>query len=162
MEIQQMQNQNAAVIDQNDSSLANTSDEVTATASVVAKRKMVNYNDVSMAYLMSGMAGIERLQEDIGRPISEKVLWTAMELLEKASKDTGPLREYAVALWGGPSSKERGRAAPKVGDKRAYKVQQLEKGNQFLHLPVGPLGTLKGGKLEAEYLEDRIVIRHIS
>lgn len=138
---------------------ASASASAAAGAAPAATRKTVTYKDVALAFLMEGAKGLENLKVELGgTDIPENVLWTAIESMKASNQDTAKLREFAVSLYGEPSTGQRGRVSPKIGDKRVYKVQKLDKGEEFLRLPIGALKVAKGAGVNVEYLDGRIVI----
>jgi hypothetical protein len=118
--------------------------------------KRIDFKDVSLAFVTDGLNGVRALEEELGRPIAENVLWTAIEAM--SNQDTKKLRDFTVTRYGEPGEPgQRGRAAPKVGDKKQYKVQEIND-TMFLRLPVGPLNVRKGGLVTVEYAPGRITI----
>jgi hypothetical protein len=62
-------------------------------------------------------------------------------------------------LLGDDAPGERGRPAAKVGDSRAYKVQQVGDGDPFIRLPVALLGAVKGGSVTVTFGRDGITVK---
>jgi hypothetical protein len=61
-------------------------------------------------------------------------------------------------LYGDDAPGQRGRPAAKVGDVRAYKVQQVGETDPFIRLPVSLLGLAKGATASVTFADGKIIV----
>lgn len=120
-----------------------------------AKRTLISFKDIQIAYLIEGVDGVERLIR--GRKNIASLLRRAVRELKAAGKKTEALDKY-IAERHGPGT--RGRAVPITGQERLYKAQKIHAGGPFLRLPLAPLGTDKGGYVRVRFERDQIVVRN--
>lgn len=117
------------------------------------KRKLVSYKDIQIAYLMDGIEGVKKIW-DSGNA-SKATVRRAVKLLQGTSSDTTELERWLTDAIGAVG---RGRTAPKPGETRSYKAQQIKNGSPFLRLPLDSLGVEKGGTVRVRFDDDRIII----
>ena len=116
-------------------------------------RSNVSFKDVQIAYLMDGVNAVDVLVKD-GRA-SRTTVRRALVDLKAGGRDVNELESWVVNHIGAPG---RGRSAPVVGEKRAYKAQQVKTGGPFLRLPLDVLGVEKGTVVDVTFDEDKIVV----
>ena len=117
------------------------------------KRKLVSYKDIQIAFLMNGVDGVKQIW-DSGNA-SKATVRRAVKLLQGTSSDTTELERWLADTVGAVG---RGRTAPKAGETRSYKAQQIKNGSPFLRLPLDSLGIEKGATVRVRFDDDRIVI----
>ena len=117
------------------------------------KRTVVSFKDIQIAYLLDGLAGVEKLIH--GRKSAGAVLRRALRELKAQGRNTDALESFVNDKFGIGG---RGRSMPGVGEERRYKAQQIKTGGAFLRLPLAPLGVKKGGDVRVRFENDRIVI----
>lgn len=113
-----------------------------------------SYKDVQIAYLLDGLKGVQKLHQ--AEPLSREVVRKAIKILKSLGKEAEELDLWAQAQF---RIKPLGRPAPKVGDLKVYKAQQIKDGGLFLRLPVDTLAEAKGISLEVRFEKDRIEVR---
>lgn len=116
-------------------------------------RTLVSFKDVQLAYLMDGVAGVEKLSK--AEQASKSTIRRALTKLKEGSRDVSDLERW-VAENVGPIG--RGRAAPMAGEKRSYKVQQISNSGPFLRLPLDSLGVKKREVIHVAFEDGRIVV----
>lgn len=119
-------------------------------------RKVISFKDVQIAYLLDGIAGIERLIK--GRKSPAAVLKRALRELKAQGSDTRELESFIAEKFG---STGRGRSVPQAGEERRYKAQQIKSGAPFLRLPLNTLGIKKGKAVRVRFEADRIVVTRV-
>lgn len=119
-------------------------------------RKVISFKDVQIAYLLDGIAGIERLIKGRKSPVA--VLKRALRELKAQGSDTRELESFIAEQFG---STGRGRAVPQVGEERRYKAQQIKSGAPFLRLPLNTLGIKKGKQVRVRFEADRILVTRV-
>lgn len=117
------------------------------------KRTLVSYKDVQLAYLLDGVAAVEK-QWKKGN-VSKATIRRAVKKLQEANEDVAELERW-VAENIGPIG--RGRSAPQPGETRSYKAQQIANGGPFLRLPLDSLGIGKGKIVRVQFDKDRIIV----
>lgn len=118
------------------------------------RRTLVSYKDVQLAYLLDGVAAVER-QWCAGH-VSKATIRRAVKKLQDSNEDVAELERWVAANIG-PIG--RGRAAPQPGETRSYKVQQLQNGGgPFLRLPIDSLGVKKEDVVRVQFEKDQIIV----
>lgn len=117
------------------------------------KRLIVSFKDVQIAYLIDGIAGVEKLVG--GRKSASSIIRRALTELKKQGYNVDSLEAYVNEKFG---SGGRRRSMPGVGEERRYKAQQIKTGGAFLRLPLTPLGVKKEGIVQVRFEADRIVV----
>ena len=118
-----------------------------------SKRKLISHKDVQLTYLLNGTEAVAQ-QWQSGN-VSRSTLRRAVSKLQQSSEDTSDLEKWVTQTLG-PSG--RGRAAPRVGETRSYKAQQIKAGSPFLRLPLDSLGATKGQDVQVEFKDGQIVV----
>ena len=118
-----------------------------------SKRKLISHKDIQLTYLLNGTEAVAK-QWQSGN-VSRSTLRRAVSKLRQSSEDTSELERW-VSQTLGPSG--RGRAAPRVGEVRSYKAQQLKEGSPFLRLPLDSLGATKGQDVQVAFQDGKIVV----
>ena len=121
-----------------------------------AKRSVVSFKDIQIAFLLDGISGVEKLIA--GRKSAGVVLRKALRDLKDQGRSVEALQAYVDAHF---SSSGRGRSMPSIGEERKYKAQQIKTGGAFLRLPLHPLGVKKGGSVRVRFETDRIVVTKV-
>lgn len=117
------------------------------------KRSLASFKDVQLAYLMEGIAAVEAMvQREL---VSATTLRRALRALQEAGKDCAALERF-IAEQVGPIG--RGRNAPRAGEVRSYKVQQVKAGGPFVRLPLDCLALEKGSVIRVYFESSKIVI----
>lgn len=117
------------------------------------KRTLVSYKDIQIAYLMEGLDGVQQVWTDGNA--SKATIRRAVKLLQETSSNTAELERWVADNIGAIG---RGRTAPKPGETRSYKAQQIKNGGPFLRLPLDSLGVIKGKVVRVRFEEDRIIV----
>jgi hypothetical protein len=99
---------------------------------------------------------VSRLHNTPGSEIAPATFDAAVELLASQPETAAALSGMRSDLFGDDAPGERGRPAAKVGESRAYKVQQVGESDPFIRLPVSLLGLAKGSTATVTF--DRGVI----
>lgn len=118
-----------------------------------SKRTVISFKDVEIAYLLDGIAGVERLIA--GRRSPAPVLRRALRDLKAQGRSVDALEAFIAEKFG---SSGRGRSVPSPGEERRYRAQQIKTGGAFLRLPLNVLGVPKGGNVRVRFDRDRIVV----
>ena len=118
------------------------------------RKQSHNYKDVQIAFLLDGLKGVQKLHER--EQLSREVVQKAVKILKSLGKDTESLAQWAKHHF---RVKRLGRPAPKVGEQKLYKAQQIKDGGLFLRLPVETLVDAKGMALEVRFEADHIEVR---
>ena len=117
-------------------------------------RQLHNYKDVQIAYLLNGLRGVQKLHGQ--EPLSKEVVKKAVKILRSLGKEPDDLAGWAQLEF---KVKRKGRPAPKTGEVKSYKAQQIQGSGLFLRLPVDTLAAEKGAELEVRFERDRIEVR---
>ncbi len=136
--------------------MAKAKEAGTAATKKADNRKVISFKDVQIAYLLDGIAGIERLIK--GRKSPAAVLKRALRELKAQGSDTRELESFIAEKFG---STGRGRSVPQVGEERRYRAQQIKSGAPFLRLPLNTLGIKKGKQVRVRFEADRIVVTRV-
>ena len=121
-----------------------------------SKRGIVSFKDLQIAFLLDGIAGVEKLVA--GRKSAGPILKRALAELKSQGRSVDALEHYISEHHG---SAGRGRSMPNVGEERKYRAQQIADGGTFLRLPLTPLGVKKGGVVRVRFEADRIVVSKV-
>jgi len=120
------------------------------------KRQVVSFKDLQIAYLLGGIAGVEKLVA--GRKNAGPMLRRALKELKGQGRGTETLEAYINTKHGAAG---RGRSMPTVGEERRYKAQQIGDGGSFLRLPLSPIGVKKGGVVKVRFEADRVIVTRV-
>ena len=123
----------------------------------IKKRTLVSFKDIQIAYLIEGVDGVKRLTSE--RRNVAPLLRRAERELRSAGRKTETLSKYITENFG---TGTRGRSVPVQGQERIYRAQKLNMGGAFLRLPLGPLGTEKGGRVKVKFEENKIIVQNIA
>jgi hypothetical protein len=117
------------------------------------RRTNVSFKDVQIAYLLDGIAGVEKLLSD--HKNAGPVIKRALKQLRGQGRNVESLQSFVNDKFGGDG---RGRAMPLAGEERRYKAQQVADSGVFLRLPLTTIAAGKGDVLKVRFEADRIVI----
>ncbi len=123
------------------------------------RKVRVTAQQVAFLMLTEGAISVERLHHKPGCEIAAATFNGAIELLATQPQQREALETLRDTLLGGGEAGERGRPAAKVGEARAYKVQQVNDSDPFIRLPVGLLGALKGETVTVTFGKDGITVK---
>ena len=84
------------------------------------QRGVVSFKDLQIAYLLDGIAGVEKLVS--GRKNPGPILKRALNELKAQGRNVDTLESYITSRHGATG---RGRSMPNVGEERRYKAQQV-------------------------------------
>jgi len=116
----------------------------------------VTSKDFQIAFLTSGMDGVEKLDDSpAARSSRRAVLLRTIEDLRRGGQGVVALEEYVDSKY---EARVRGRVVPTVGAERGYKVQQLRDDSVFLRLPLSTLAVKKGAIVNVSFEADRVVV----
>ena len=116
-------------------------------------RSLVSFKDVQIAYLLEGINGIDKMTK--GRRNASSLLRKALKELKISGRKVDSLENYILRNYG-PG--KRGRSVPVCGQDRLYRAQRLKTGGAFLRLPLGSMGTGKGGIVKVRFDKDKITV----
>lgn len=119
-------------------------------------RGVVSFKDLQIAYLLDGIAGVEKLVANKKNP--GPILRRALDELKAQGRNVETLESYIGLRHG---STGRGRSMPNVGEERRYKAQQVGDSGTFLRLPLTPIGVKKGGVVKVRFEADRVIVTKI-
>lgn len=118
------------------------------------KRSTFSFKDVEILYLVEGLTPIIKLHKD--KKISPATIRRAVIALRNVGKMESSLESWVNEnLMVG----SRGRAAPKIGQERVYRAQQINESGPFLRLPLGAIRASKGDALAVSFDNDFIVVK---
>ena len=120
------------------------------------KRAIVSFKDLQIAYLLDGIAGVEKLVS--GRKNAGPILKRALKEMKGQGRNVETLEAYVNSKH---SALGRGRSMPNVGEDRRYKAQQIADGGTFLRLPLTPIGVKKGGVVKVRFEADRVIVTKV-
>ena len=123
------------------------------------RKVRVTAQQVAFLMLTEGAISVEKLHHKPGCEIAAATFNGAIELLATQPQQREALETLRDTLLGGGEAGERGRPAAKVGEARAYKVQQVNDSDPFIRLPVGLLGALKGETVTVLFGKDGITVK---
>lgn len=117
--------------------------------------KKVNFHDVQITYLMSGIPALKELHE--GGNLSKITLAKAIESLESKGMQTEDLRVFFDSTF--PVQK-RGRSMPSAGEERKYKIQVDGTGQPFIKLPVSAFyNAPKGASCTVMFTDNSAIVK---
>src|SRR3989338_4625850 len=103
------------------------------------RRENVSFKDLQIAYLREGIRSISELYKE--KQVSRVAIRNAFDALQKTGDDVSSFKQWILEnLKTGP----RGRPTPASGQKRSYRVQEIQEGKPFLRLPLNALQIQKG------------------
>ena len=114
------------------------------TTTNTVRKVRITSQQVAFLALTEGVNAVESLHNKPGCEIASATFAAAVDLLAGQPETAAALAALADSL-APETSGERGRPAAKVGESRAYKVQQVGDSDPFIRLPVSLLGLAKGG-----------------
>jgi hypothetical protein len=123
-----------------------------------ARKVRVTAQSVAFLALTEGVAAVTRLHNTPGSEIAAATFDSAVDLLASQPEVAASLAAIRSDLLGDDEPGARGRPAAKVGDSRAYKVQQVGEMDPFIRLPVSLLGLAKGSTATVTFENGRIVV----
>jgi len=121
------------------------------------RKVRVTSQQVAFLALTEGADAVATLHARPGCEIAPATFDAAVDLLAGQPQVREALEALRSDLFGEGGTGERGRPAAKLGDSRAYKVQQVGDSDPFIRLPVSLLGLAKGGTATVTF--DNGVIR---
>jgi hypothetical protein len=130
----------------------------TLNAPAPARKVRVTAQSVAFLALTEGVAAVTRLHNTPGSEIAPATFDSAVDLLASQPEVAASLAAIRSELLGDDEPGARGRPAAKVGDSRAYKVQQVGEMDPFIRLPVSLLGLAKGSTATVAFEDGRIVV----
>ena len=130
----------------------------TLNAPAPARKVRVTAQSVAFLALTEGVAAVTRLHNSPGSEIAAATFDSAVDLLASQPEVAASLAAIRSDLFGDDEPGARGRPAAKVGDSRAYKVQQVGEMDPFIRLPVSLLGLAKGSTATVTFENGRIVV----
>ena len=120
------------------------------------KRSAVSFKDVQIAYLCSGVSRVEQMYNR--HMASANTIKRALLQLKTNGSPVEPLEKWFTENFG---SGTRGRVAPKVGQERVYRAQQIKTSGTFLRLPLSALCIDKGEVVAVTFEKDKIVVKKV-
>ena len=123
-----------------------------------ARKVRVTAQSVAFLALTEGVAAVTRLHNTPGSEIAAATFDSAVDLLASQPEVAASLAAIRSDLLGDDEPGARGRPAAKVGDSRAYKVQQVGEMDPFIRLPVSLLGLAKGSAATVTFENGRIIV----
>jgi len=127
-------------------------------ATAPARKVRVTAQSVAFLALTEGVAAVTRLHNSPGSEIAAATFDSAVDLLASQPEVAASLAAIRSDLLGADEPGARGRPAAKVGDSRAYKVQQVGEMDPFIRLPVSLLGLAKGSAATVTFENGRIIV----
>jgi hypothetical protein len=127
-------------------------------ATAPARKVRVTAQSVAFLALTEGVAAVTRLHNTPGSEIAAATFDSAVDLLASQPEVAASLVALRSDLFGDDEPGARGRPAAKVGDSRAYKVQQVGEMDPFIRLPVSLLGLAKGSAATVTFENGRIIV----
>jgi hypothetical protein len=118
------------------------------------RRSTFSFKDVEILYLVEGLSPIIKLHKE--KKVSPATIRRAVTALKSVGKIESSLENWVSENLRVGS---RGRAAPKIGQERIYRAQQINESGPFLRLPLGALRALKGDVLAVSFEKDRIIVK---
>lgn len=127
------------------------------------RKAPVTHKDVTITFMLEGIDAVGVMLANHTDAVA--VLEKSMEALKSKNQDATELetlRDKFLAAKGEPGV--RGRKPAKIGDKRAFSVQQVvdkqtnERGEVFIRLPLGTLGAQKGDKVAVRFLDGETIV----
>ena len=127
-------------------------------ATAPARKVRVTAQSVAFLALTEGVSAVTRLHNSPGSEIAAATFDSAVDLLASQPEVAASLAAIRSDLLGDDEPGARGRPAAKVGDSRAYKVQQVNDTDPFIRLPVSLLGLAKGSTATVTFEDGRITV----
>ena len=127
-------------------------------ATAPVRKVRVTAQSVAFLALTEGVAAVTRLHNTPGSEIAAATFDSAVDLLASQPEVAASLAAIRSDLLGDDEPGARGRPAAKVGDSRAYKVQQVGEMDPFIRLPVSLLGLAKGSAATVTFENGRIIV----
>ena len=127
-------------------------------ATAPARKVRVTAQSVAFLALSEGVAAVTRLHNSPGSEIAAATFDSAVDLLASQPEVAASLAAIRSDLLGDGEPGARGRPAAKVGDSRAYKVQQVGEMDPFIRLPVSLLELAKGQSATVTFEDGRIIV----
>ena len=127
-------------------------------ATAPARKVRVTAQSVAFLALTEGVAAVTRLHNSPGSEIAAATFDSAVDLLASQPEVAASLAAIRSDLLGDGEPGARGRPAAKVGDSRAYKVQQVGEMDPFIRLPVSLLELAKGQSATVTFEDGRIIV----
>ena len=127
-------------------------------ATAPARKVRVTAQSVAFLALTEGVAAVTRLHNSPGSEIAAATFDSAVDLLATQPEVAASLAAIRSDLLGDGEPGARGRPAAKVGDSRAYKVQQVGEMDPFIRLPVSLLELAKGQSATVTFEDGRIIV----
>jgi hypothetical protein len=127
-------------------------------ATAPARKVRVTAQSVAFLALTEGVDAVTRLHNSPGSEIAAATFDSAVDLLASQPEVAASLAAIRSDLLGADEPGARGRPAAKVGDSRAYKVQQVGEMDPFIRLPVSLLGLAKGSTATVTFEDGRIAV----
>ncbi|MEM7494626.1 MAG: hypothetical protein AAF471_00465 [Myxococcota bacterium] len=119
------------------------------------KRSSLSFKDVQIGYLMNGVPYVEQVHKH-GKASSATIRRAFSHLQSSGGQGAATLGKWIQDNLGGIGT--RGRSSPKIGQQRAYRVQEIKDGDPFLRLPLRSMRVNKGENLVVQFEQDRIVV----
>lgn len=123
------------------------------------RKARVTSQQVAFLMLTEGAAGVQKLHNTPGHEIAPATFDGAVDLLSSQIEARTALESLRGELLGDSEPGERGRPAAKVGESRAYKVQQVGEQDPFIRLPVSLLGLAKGSVATVTFGNGTITVK---
>jgi hypothetical protein len=118
------------------------------------RRSAVSFKDVQIAYLCSGVSPIEQMYNRRLASVN-----TIRRALNHLKTNGSPVESFEKWFQDNFGAQARGRSAPKVGQERIYRAQQIKTSNTFLRLPLTALSLSKGDVVMVQFEKDQIVVK---
>lgn len=118
------------------------------------KRSGVSFKDVQIAYLSSGISPVEQMFSK--RLASVNTIRRALNHLKSTGSTVDTFERWFMENFGAGA---RGRSAPKPGQERVYRAQQINSSGPFLRLPLSALRVNKGQVVNVIFENDKIVVK---
>lgn len=118
------------------------------------RRSTLSFKDVEILYLVEGLSPIIKLHKE--KKVSPATIRRAVTALRSVGK-----LESTLETWVSENLRvgSRGRAAPRIGQERVYRAQQINDSGPFLRLPLGALRASKGDVLSVSFEKESIVVK---
>lgn len=120
------------------------------------RRSAVSFKDVQIAYLCSGIMPVEQMYN---RHLAS--MNTIKRALYQLKTNGSPVDTFEKWFFDNFGAGARGRAAPKAGQERMYRAQQIKTSGTFLRLPLTALSINKGDVVTVRFERDRIIVKKV-
>lgn len=111
------------------------------------------FKDVQIAYMLDGIAGVDELVNT--KQVSKSAVKRALKKFKGSGRDVTALEKWVLDNVG---TLGKGRGAPRKGEVRTYRSQQIQKGGPFARIPLDTMDLPKGSVFRVSFEDDRIVI----